>query len=460
MLGRNANADSHALGRGYGDATASPYRHMVGRTGRSAGDSANERSDDCGSRYPHRIGSWGESSRFWGTFSITKPTPALVTVVGLAFVFWAVVARAAPGGVSIRWIANAVAAGRVVVEVHGLDSKTLGSGSARKEAGEWQRLLSVFAGQGSIQADLDTPPMLGDYKVADRVLCFEPRFPLERGVTYRAVLRTKSLLPGRDEAALSSTFQLPAEPRPASTKVESIHPSADLLPENLLKFYVRFSAPMSRGHIYDHIRLLNQSGLAVELPFLEIDEELWDPEMKRLTLFIDPGRIKRGVKPLEELGPALEEGKAFTLVIDPAWHDADGAPLVEKFEKRFRVGPPDRTPPDPAGWNIQAPAAGTTNSLRVEFPEAMDHALAQRMIRVVDGAGKTLAGRATLENQERRWLFTPTVNWRHGTHQLVVPTTIEDLAGNNVGKPFEVDLFENVQRRVTSESVRRPFEIR
>ena len=33
---------------------------------------------------------------------------------------------------------------------------------------------------------------------------------------------------------------------------------------------------------------------AIELPFLEIDEELWDPAMMRLTLFIDPGRIKRG----------------------------------------------------------------------------------------------------------------------------------------------------------------------
>ena len=66
---------------------------------------------------------------------------------------------------------------------------------------------------------------------------------------------------------------------------------------------------MSRGHIYDHIRLLDAQGAPVELPFLEIDEELWNAEMTRLTLFIDPGRIKRGVKPLEEIGPSLVAGQ-------------------------------------------------------------------------------------------------------------------------------------------------------
>src|SRR5437762_8966838 len=99
---------------------------------------------------------------------------------------------------------------------------------------------------------------------------------------------------------------------------------------------------MRRGHIYEHIRLLDHAGKDVELPFLEINEELWNPDMTRLTLFIDPGRIKRGVKPLEEVGPALENGKRFTLSIDSAWQDAQGQPLKAGFQKTFRVGPTDR----------------------------------------------------------------------------------------------------------------------
>jgi hypothetical protein len=61
-----------------------------------------------------------------------------------------------------------------------------------------------------------------------------------------------------------------------TTVVSQVYPTAEVLPENLLKFYVHFSAPMSSGHIYDHIRLIGDStGKEVELPFLEIDEELW-----------------------------------------------------------------------------------------------------------------------------------------------------------------------------------------
>jgi len=141
------------------------------------------------------------------------------------------------------------------------------------------------------------------------------------------------------------------------------------LPQNLLKFYLHFSAPMSRGHIYDHIHLLDQNGQAVELPFLEIDEELWNPEMTRLTLFIDPGRIKRGVQPLEEIGPALEAGKSYTLEIDAAWRDNAGLPLRENFRKSFRVAAPDREPPAPATWKIRSPKAGTHAALNIGMPE-------------------------------------------------------------------------------------------
>jgi len=46
---------------------------------------------------------------------------------------------------------------------------------------------------------------------------------------------------------------------------------------------------------------------------------------------------------------------------------------------------------------------------------------------------------------------------RHGygeKHFLVTPVTIEDLAGNNIGKPFDVDLFEDPQRSPSTSTVR------
>jgi hypothetical protein len=96
-----------------------------------------------------------------------------------------------------------------------------------------------------------------------------------------------------------------------------VYPTSSKLPENHLRFYVHFSAPMSRGEAYEHLRLLRKNGEPVYLPFLEIGEELWDKSGMRLTLLFDPGRVKRGLKPREENGPVLEEGEEYTLVIEP-----------------------------------------------------------------------------------------------------------------------------------------------
>src|SRR5207249_663090 len=208
------------------------------------------------------------------------------------------------------------------------------------------------------------------------------------------------------------------------TTVSHVYPTTGVLPENLLKFYLHFSAPMSRGHIYDYIHLRDDTGKEVELPFLEIDEELWDPAMTRLTLFIDPGRIKRGVRPLEEVGPALQEGKRYTLVIDRGWKDGAGNLLKEGFQKYFKAGSPDREPPNPAQWKIRAPKAASRQPVTIIFPKPMDHALAQRVIHVTNQSGELLLGQAHLQDEERHWTFVPDAPWQGGAHRLVVETTI------------------------------------
>jgi hypothetical protein len=227
----------------------------------------------------------------------------------------------------------------------------------------------------------------------------------------------------------------------------------------LLKFYLQFSAPMSGGHIYEHIHLRDDNGKEVQLPFLEIDEELWDPTMTRLTLFLDPGRIKRGVRPLEELGPALQSGKKYTLRITRDWRDAMGAPLVEDFPKTFAVTPPDREPPNPLRWKIAAPKAKSREALTVNFDEPLDHALALRILRVVDSKGESVEGSVQIDGADRSWSFVPKARWERGAHKLIVPTIIEDLAGNNVGKPFDVDLQED-PHPPTNEVVQVSFTVR
>jgi hypothetical protein len=160
------------------------------------------------------------------------------------------------------------------------------------------------------------------------------------------------------------------------------------------------------------------------------------------------------------VGPALEAGKSYALVIDREWKDGAGNPLRENFEKVFKVGPPDREPPDPARWKIRPPKPGTRDALAVIFPEPLDYALARRLIRVAGEDGEPVEGQVRLEDDERSWSFAPGAAWRRGAYQLVIQTTLEDLAGNNIGKPFEVDLFEGVGRRLTTSTVKLRFEVR
>ena len=309
--------------------------------------------------------------------------------------------------------------------------------------------LVVFAEQEHATM---VPPIAGTTRrIGDR-LRFEPRFPFTPGVAYRAEFRPA----GRP--VVVARFRVPVDNAPPSTVVREIYPTARELPENHLKFYVHFSAPMSRGGAYQHLRLQAAGGEPVELPFLELDEELWDPSMTRLTLLIDPGRIKRGVKPLEDIGPVFELGKTYTLTVDAGCRDASDRPLAAEYRRTFRVTAADRSPPDPSNWKVTPPRAGTCEPLVVDFDKPMDHALALRLIRVRGESGN-VAGEANLTDAERRWTFVPQHAWPSGAHAVVVATTIEDLAGNNIGKTFDVDLFEGVQRRIATPSVSVAFTV-
>jgi hypothetical protein len=181
--------------------------------------------------------------------------------------------------------------------------------------------------------------------------------------------------------------------------------------------------------------------------------------MTRLTLFIDPGRIKREVKPLEDIGPALVAGQRYTLQVDAALRDGTGTPLREGFHKTFRVSPPDREPVSLADWKITPPKSGTRGELSLRFPKPMDHALALRVIGVADAAGRLWEGKSTMADHEMRWVFTPLKTWTAGTYQLQVRNIIEDLAGNNPGKAFEEDLVQGAPKPFTNQVVTLSFEV-
>jgi hypothetical protein len=194
---------------------------------------------------------------------------------------------------------------------------------------------------------------------------------------------------------------------------------------------------MSRGDSYRRVRVVEADGRDVPDAFLELGEELWDASGTRLTLLFDPGRIKRGVKPNEDIGSPLVGGRRYALVIDAAWLDAEGNPLARGFRKPFRVAAFDDKQPEPRRWRIAAPPAGTRHALVVEFDEPLDRALVEHMLAIRDAMGRTLGGRIAIDGEETRWRFEPEQPWQAGAYELLVDAALEDRAGNSVGRAFE-----------------------
>jgi hypothetical protein len=335
-----------------------------------------------------------------------------------------------------------------VVEGKTVEVRGVPEAFKHKTLEQWAAALRVaVAGNGTTAALLGTHTLDGD------ALKFEPRFPFEPGVAYRVTFRD-------GDAERTHDFTLP-KPKADPGTVAAVFPSADKLPENTLRFYVHFSKPMAKGDIYKHVTLTNDTDKrVVEMPFLELEEELWTTDQKRITLLIDPGRIKREVKPREDLGPALEAGKTFTLTIAKTWADGDGVPLKEAFRKTFTVTAADREAIDPAKWTISAPKAGGRDKLTVAFGKSLDAALAQRLVWLEDAAGKRLDGTVTLAKAEAVWEFAPKQPWAAGKYTLQVATHLEDPCGNRVGEPFEVDLLKPVGTATETKTVTRAVEVK
>jgi len=300
--------------------------------------------------------------------------------------------------------------------------KVAGWHADRAAATNWSRIFAVSVAQDRAE------PMLGAYSIEDGILVFRPRFPLAAGVRYRAVFDAPGF--GRQE----EFFDGPKRADVPATKVIAVFPSADVLPSNTLRMYIYFSAPMSRGEAWKRIRVLDESGSPIELPFLVIDQELWDPSYQRLTLLFDPGRVKRGLVLNEQVGPPIVEGKRYTLVIDGQWPDSQGLPLRQGFRKTFQGGPSDRNPPSLKLWRVSAPKAGTLDPLVIDFPKAMDCGMVQRLIGVPG-----VSGSVVVDRQETQWRFTPREPWKSGDYQLIVDAVLEDVAGNRINRAFDVD---------------------
>jgi hypothetical protein len=342
--------------------------------------------------------------------------------------------------------------GSARVDVVGLSAAALDRlDDARLTNTQWASVLRVSV------AD-DGPAMLGSYSIADGAVRFTPAFPFDAGRQYVVRFDPSAIRESSIRTPVTARVALPAPDSQPSTVVAQVYPRAEVLPENLLRLYIEFSAPMGRDSGLDHLELLDDAGRRVESPFLPIDYELWSPDRRRYTVFFDPGRVKDGILPNRELGRALEAGRTYTLVVRRGWRDGEGRPLVEDYRKVFRVGPAATEPLDTSTWTVTAPRPGSREPLAVVFREPLDHGLLTRALGV-RSQGRPVAGDVHIEFGERRWTFTPAEPWRPGLYQLLALSILEDVAGNQIGRAFEVNNFDTVDKAPDPKTVLMPFTV-
>jgi hypothetical protein len=334
-------------------------------------------------------------------------------------------------------LAWAVHDGQDCLRVRGWMSAELGDLAARADqllALLPEDLINVRSSVASLQ------PVAGHFAVKHDTVWFRPRFPFLGGHTY-ALLVADGSARWHDEGAERWTLRRPRRLGVESTLVVAIHPTADEVPLNLLKLYVEFSAPMSEGCAQASISIRRAGDRTpIDFVFAPMEPELWDPAHRRLTVLLDPGRIKRGLLPNIEAGYPLKEGERITVCVDDAFRDAAGYRLAAPFERSYVVGPALRERVTPEAWQLRVPSAGTREPFHVVFDRPLDHGLVNHALRIFDDHGTLVLGRGDVAVGDGGWSYTPLQPWDAGRHRLVADRRLEDLAGNSVERVFDRDL--------------------
>ena len=223
-------------------------------------------------------------------------------------------------------------------------------------------------------------------------------------------------------------------------RVVGIYPSAQRLPANLLRMYIVFSAPMATGESRSRLRLVDGAGRTIDLAFLALDEELWDPSGRRLTVLFDPVASSAACARTSRWPRRWSRGTAIVSSSTQAGATHRAVGSAEQHVKTFEAIAPRRASPDPARGRFCRRRRTRRTPLVVQFDEPLDRALLFTSVAVVDERGEAVHGTIEVGAGEREWSFTPAQPWQPGRYRVRVAPELEDPAGNSLERVFDAEL--------------------
>ena len=232
------------------------------------------------------------------------------------------------------------------------------------------------------------------------------------------------------------------------------------MPENQLRMYIEFSAPMGRRGGIEHVALLDERGDggrgSVPPARLRVLERRPDSVYRVLR----SRRVKQGILPNKQMGRALK-GRQDPIRCSSAreWQDANGCRSRNRPDARSASGPPDTTRSITAQVANRAAQGRRQMPLVVTFPEPRRSRPAVSRARRPAQRADSLDGNFPVEANETRWSFTP---HQPGTQATTICSRCRSwrtAPATRSGGAFEVDNFETVDKGPNPRTVTLPFHV-
>ena len=169
---------------------------------------------------------------------------------------------------------------------------------------------------------------------------------------------------------------------------------------------------------------------------------MWNLDHTELTLWLDPGRIKKDLIPNKVKGNPIKAGNTYTVYISKDWKDADGLQLEKEYQKTFYVAKKDAKQPSISVFRLEVPEENTKDILEIQSIENLDLMLIANNLKLYKD-DKLFTSFKIEFDKSSIIKIVPDNNWEKGTYKIVIASQQEDLAGNNFMRLFDRDVTQD-----------------